>query len=56
MTQQVYGSRIEAVVAGDRLRERGVTEYDITQLADGRAILKYDEGDQTDDEQPRANQ
>lgn len=57
MTQQVYGSRIEAVAAGDRLRERGVTEYKITQLADGRAILKYDEGDQTNhDEQPRANQ
>lgn len=57
MTQQVFGSRIEAVAAGDRLREQGVTEYDITQLADGRAILKYDEGDQTEhDEQQRANQ
>lgn len=57
MTQQVYGSQIEAVAAGDRLRDRGVTEYDITQLADGRAVLKYEEGDQTNhDEQQRANQ
>ena len=52
---QVYGSRIEAVAAGDRLRERGVTEYKITQLADGRAILKYDEGDQTKNDDHRAD-